>query len=240
MRRTAALGVLAVAQLALAPDAGAAVDPRDNDYGQTPAQVAAEIAAQAEADPLVVAALRTYTSAQQKVVAARTAVTKAKKALASAKKAKGAARKTKIAKANKKLRAATASLNGANSAAASALGTLTSARADARENASAGHFVPVDGTYDGGVVWYTVEGETDPIGVRIVVTSGHVSAVSVPVYQAAGATGEFNALALPILIDAALHSHDTAEIAAVSGASLTSDAFQKSLQSALIQAGFPL
>ncbi len=72
------------------------------------------------------------------------------------------------------------------------------------------------------------------------VSNGHVSAVDVPVYQHLGDSGQFNALALPTLISRTLAAHDTANIAAVSGASLTSMSFRQSLQSALVQAGFPL
>lgn len=243
MRTAVALGALspvALSQLLLASGAGAAVDPRDNDYGQTPTQIAAEIAAQADEAPAVVAALRTVTSAQQKVATAKAAKATATKALATAKKTKGPKRKAKVARAKTRLEHATAALVAATAAAGQAQTALAAERTIARDNAKEGHFVPVDGTYTGGIVYYHVEGQTDPIQVQIVVTNGHLSAVDVPVYVNTGDTGAFNHLALPILKQEALAAHDTANVATVSSASLTSEAFRQSLQSALIQAGFPL
>jgi uncharacterized protein with FMN-binding domain len=243
MRTATALGAflpLALTQFAFAPGAGAAVDPRDNDYGQTPDQISAEIATQADETPAVVAALRTFNTAQQNVANHRAAQAKAKRALAKAKKMTGPNRKAVVARAKARLKNSTASLVTATTAAGQAQSALASARAIARENATEGHFVPVDGTWTGGTVWYHVEGQTDPIQVQIVVTNGHVSAVDVPLYVNTGDTGAFNHLALPILKQEALAALDTANVATVSSASLTSDAFRGSLQSALIQAGFPL
>jgi uncharacterized protein with FMN-binding domain len=243
MRKAVAVGALspiALGQLVLAAGAGAAVDPRDNDFGQTPDQIAAEIAAQADEAPAVVAALHAFHTAQQNVTNSRAALAKAKQSLAKAKKTTGPRRAARVAKAKARLKSTTASLGAANAAAAQAQSALASARAIARENAKEGHFVPVDGTWTGGTFWYHVEGQTDPIQVQIVVTDGHVSAVDVPVYVSTGDTGAFNHLALPVLKQEALAAHDTANVATVSSASLTSDAFRHSLQSALIQAGFPL
>ena len=67
---------------------------------------------------------------------------------------------------------------------------------------------------------------------------GHVSDISVPQYVSTGDSAPYNAMALPILMQEAMAAHDTAVVANVSGASLTSEAFTKSLQSALINAGF--
>lgn len=235
-----ALVPLAITQLALAPNAGAATDPRNNDWGQTADQIAAEIAAQANETPAVVAAVRTVTNAQHKVTTLTAAQSQAKKNLNAAKKVKGPARKARVTKATKRLKATTTALRNATTALAQAQAALAAARTAARSDVAASHFVPVDGTWTGALATYWIEGQTEPMQVRIVVSNGHVSAVDVPVYQHLGDSGQFNALALPTLITRALAAHDTAQVAGVSGASLTSMSFRQSLQSALIQAGFPL
>src|SRR4051794_22264669 len=106
MRTPVALGAfvpIALTQIAFAAGAGASVDPRDNDFAQSPAEVAAEIAAQADETPAVVAALRTYEAAQQKVTTAKANHAKAKKALAAARRTSGPAHKARVAKAAKRL-----------------------------------------------------------------------------------------------------------------------------------------
>ena len=237
VRLAGALGALA--PLALTPPAGAAVDPRDNDFGQTADQVAAEIAAQVAESPAVIAAARAEASAAHKVTTLRAAQAKAKakKALATAKKSHS---KAQVTKAAKKLKTETTALKNATAALTQAKAALTAAREAARTDVVAAHFVPTDGSWTGSVATYHVEGQTDPIQVHIVVTNGHVSSVDVPVYVSAGDSGSINHFALPLLINEALAAHDTANIATVTSASLTSTAFRQSLQSALIQAGFPL
>jgi uncharacterized protein with FMN-binding domain len=102
------------------------------------------------------------------------------------------------------------------------------------------HYRPVDGTVMGQRSTYFIgqDGTFHPIVVSVTVTGGHVSAVSVPVYEKAGETGSINAYALPLLVQRALAAQDTAEVASVSGASLTSTAFRNSLSSALLTAGY--
>jgi len=48
----------------------------------------------------------------------------------------------------------------------------------------------------------------------------------------------YNDMSLSTLTLEAMNAHDTATITAVTGASLTSEAFTQSLQSALVRAGF--
>jgi uncharacterized protein with FMN-binding domain len=235
VRLAGALGALA--PLALTPPAGAAVDPRDNDFGQTPDQIAAEIAAQVAENPGVVAAARTEANAAHKVKTLRAAQARTKKVLAAAKKSHS---KTQITKATRKLKTETTALKNATAALTQAKAALAAAREAARTDVVAEHFVPTDGSWTGAVATYHVEGQTDPIQVHIVVTNGHVSAVDVPVYVSVADTGAINHFALPLLINEALAAHDSADIATVTSASLTSTAFRQSLQSALIQAGFPL
>ena len=101
------------------------------------------------------------------------------------------------------------------------------------------HYRPVDGTYLGTVAQYFIPDlGLEPIQVRIVVYGGHVSDVSVPVYSTTGDSKAYNEMALPILMQETMAAADTAAVAAVTGASLTSGAFQKSLSSALVAAGF--
>lgn len=76
-----------------------------------------------------------------------------------------------------------------------------------------------------------------PVQVQIIVQDGKITAVSVPVYPANnGRDQEINATALPTLVQETL-SAQSATIDMVSGATVTSDGYVTSLQSALDKAG---
>ncbi|MEO5834738.1 MAG: FMN-binding protein [Nakamurella sp.] len=75
------------------------------------------------------------------------------------------------------------------------------------------------------------------VQVAITVTDGKISAVSVPVYPSGnGEDQQINAVALPILVQETV-SNQSANIDMVSGATVTSNGYLTSLQSALDQAG---
>ncbi|MDG6105658.1 FMN-binding protein [Dactylosporangium aurantiacum] len=84
-------------------------------------------------------------------------------------------------------------------------------------------------TYDGSVAatrWGDVQ-------VRITVSGGKITAVTVPVYPTAnGKDRQINARALPVLIQETLAAQ-SADIDTVSGATVTSDGYRESLQAAL-------
>ncbi len=88
----------------------------------------------------------------------------------------------------------------------------------------------------------TVTGSTaqtrwGPVQVAITVAGGKITAVDVPVYpDGNGRDEEINARALPVLVQETL-SAQSADIDMVSGATVTSDGYLQSLQSALDQAG---
>ncbi len=217
----AAAGCAAVlGSLAGPAPAQAATDPVNNDYGQSAEQVTAEVAAQVAATPAVKAA-------NAKVAQARAALRKAKKLEAVARRTD-----TRVRAAHRRTVRAKAALAAARAAQAK---VVTSATATVR----AAHFTPVDGSYVGSVAQYFIPGiGLEPIQVGITVYGGHVSDVSVPLYVATGDSGEYNAMALPILMTEAMAAGDTATVASVTGASLTSGAFVSSLTAALAAAGF--
>ena len=71
----------------------------------------------------------------------------------------------------------------------------------------------------------------------ITVAGGKITAVAVPVYpNGNGRDQEINAYALPILVQETLQAQ-SANIHTVSGATVTSDGYLQSLQSALDAAG---
>lgn len=238
----AAIGGLAVvAPLSAALPAHAAPNPGqaiENDYGQTDAEVTAEVNAAVGADPAVKAARATVASAHTLVVSRAAAEARAKKVYTKALKAKK--KRKAIAKAKrawKVAKARTASARAAESDAAKAAAAVVAQKtADVRWL----HYRPVDGVWQGARSSYFIpdDGKLHPIEVRITVSGGHVVDVSVPVLETTGETGRINADALPVLIARALAANDTAEVAGVSGASLTSYAFRNSLSSALIRAGY--
>ncbi len=76
-----------------------------------------------------------------------------------------------------------------------------------------------------------------PVQVSILVTDGKITAVDVPRYPTGnGKDRQINATALPILTKETL-SAQSADIDMVSGATVTSEGYVQSLQSALDQAG---
>jgi uncharacterized protein with FMN-binding domain len=89
------------------------------------------------------------------------------------------------------------------------------------------------GTFSGqtaGTRWGDVQ-------VTITVTNGKITAVNVPVYpNGNGRDQEINAFALPTLVQETLQAQ-SADIQTVSGATVTSDGYLQSLQSALDAAG---
>jgi uncharacterized protein with FMN-binding domain len=104
------------------------------------------------------------------------------------------------------------------------------------------HYRPVDGSYNGRLVSYLVPSKPisfEPLQVHITVYGGHLSDVAV-VNQAPvlSDSNSYNVMSLSTLALEAMNAKDTANVAAVSGASLTSEAFAQSLQSALVAAGF--
>jgi hypothetical protein len=215
-----------------APNPG---QPVENDYGQTDAEVTVEVTAAVNADPAVRAARAKVATAHALTVARAAAEAKAKRAYKKALKKRTAVAKKK--RAYKKARALTASARAAEGAARSAATTVVArVTSDVRWM----HYRPVDGVWLGARSTYYIPEDLSfhPIEVSITVSGGHVTAVSVPVYEASGETGRINEATLPVLIERALAANDTAEVAGVSGASLTSYAFRNSLSSALLRAGY--
>ena len=75
------------------------------------------------------------------------------------------------------------------------------------------------------------------VQVAITVTDGQITAVDVPVYPTEnGKDRQINARALPVLVQETI-SNQSPNIDMVSGATVTSDGYLESLQSALDQAG---
>jgi len=73
--------------------------------------------------------------------------------------------------------------------------------------------------------------------VAITVKDGRITAVDVPVYpNGNGRDAQINSYALPTLVQETL-SAQSAQIDTVSGATVTSDGYLQSLQSAIDQAG---
>ena len=208
-----------------------------NDYGQSDAEVAVEIARAVDATPAVVAA-RSKAAAAHRLALARTAAeAKAEGRLPRRGRSTSTARLQRAHCGPIARRTSARWPRAAADAAAKAACARTVAAATASVRAT--HYRPVDGTYLGPVSQYFIPSVgLEPIQVRIVVYGGHVSDISVPVYVATGDSGDYNAMALPVLMQRAMAAHDTAAVAAVSGASLTSGAFAKSLSSALVSAGF--
>jgi len=230
------MGMWPASASAAAPAIRAAAQAINNDYGQSAATVNAEIAAQVTAVPAVKAARASLTTLTAKATAAKKAEAAARTALAAAKKANNAAAIAANTKIVATLAAATKTAVAAQSAQAAKTSSLvTSWTAKFR----AQHYRPVDGTYTGKTAQYFIPGiGLEPIAVRITVYRGHVSDVSVPVYVSTGDSGQYNAYALPKLKSETMAANDTAKIASVSGATLTSGAYKTSLQNALTLAGF--
>jgi uncharacterized protein with FMN-binding domain len=82
----------------------------------------------------------------------------------------------------------------------------------------------------------SVDTEWGPVQVAITVSNGKITAVNVPVYpNGNGRDQEINSRALPILIDETI-SAQSANIDMVSGGTVTSTGYLKSLQSAIDEA----
>lgn len=208
-----------------------------NDYGQSPAEVTAEVTSQVNATPAVIRARQAVATAHATVVrlakaqaAARTAY---RKAVKSKRKSRIAATHRAYVTAQRRTAAARKAEGAAKAALAQVLAKTTAA-------IRAKHYTPVDGTYTGNVAQYFIPDlGLEPVQVQITVYGGHVSDVSAPVYVKTGDSGGYNAMAIPTLLEEAMAAQDTANVATVTGATLTSEGFAKSLQSALGKAGFP-
>ena len=225
-----------IADAAAAPNPGQSIN---NDYGQSAAQATSEIATQVAATPSVIAA-KTKLSLAHRLTRARGATEATARAAYLVAVASKIA--TRIATTKSAYLAAHALTVKAQAAEATARLALTNLVATRTAAIKALHYRPVDGTYLGDLKLYIVPASTftrEPLQVRIRVYGGHLSAISVA--QQAALTSDsaiYNTRALGMLKLEAMQAKDTANVAAVSGASLTSEAFQQSLQSALVRAGF--
>jgi uncharacterized protein with FMN-binding domain len=247
-RPTPALAAFAGAAAALAcllpaTPAFAAANPGQtvaNDYGQSDAEVTAEVNAVVVANASVIH-WNSVVASDLKIVQIRYA--QETKALAAYKAAIKSRVATRIASTKKAYLAAHTTTAKArtvyNAAVAKRRAVVTSVTAAVR----ATHYRPVDGTYDGRLISYLVpttpKVSFEPLQVRITVYGGHLSDISV-VAQAPvlSDSNSYNVMSISTLSLEAMNAGDTANVAAVSGASLTSEAFQQSLQAALVSAGF--
>ncbi|UDY23435.1 FMN-binding protein [Nocardioides sp. Kera G14] len=94
-----------------------------------------------------------------------------------------------------------------------------------------------DSSSDGTVTGDSVDTQWGPVQVAITVSDGKITDVQVPVYPSNnGKDQEINSYALPQLIQETLDAQ-SADIDMVSGATVTSDGYIGSLQSALDEAG---
>ena len=239
---TVALGAAALACLLPASPAAAASSPGQavaDDYGQSDAEVAVEIAAAVAADPSVVH-WKAVAATDRRVVLARVAAeAKAGKAYSAAVRSK---KRTRITATHKALLGSHALTVKAKAVYAAAVKKRDAVIASRTSAVTGAHFRPVDGTFDGRLVKYlvpTVPFSFEPMQVRITVYGGHVSDISV-ITQAdpLSDSGTYNTRSLSTLTLEAMSAGDTANVASVSGASLSSEAFSQSLQSALVAAGF--
>lgn len=123
-----------------------------------------------------------------------------------------------------------ASASSSTAVAAAPLGGGGSAESDDNGSATAGGSTGSGGkTYAGSVA----QTRWGPVQVSITVSSGKITDVAVPTYPSGnGRDVEINAQALPILRQETLQKQ-SADIDAVSGATVTSDGYKESLQSAL-------
>jgi uncharacterized protein with FMN-binding domain len=109
----------------------------------------------------------------------------------------------------------------------------TASSSAAASSAAGGSAAGSSGTYTGSVA----QTRWGPVEVRITVANGKITKVSVPVYpDNNGRDQEINARALPVLVQETLDAQN-ATIDMVSGATVTSDGYLGSLQSALDKAG---
>lgn len=230
-----------IPMLSNATPAHAVTDPNQpvlNDYGQSPAEVAAEISAAVAATPSVIAARAAYSAAKAAVVADYAAERRALTAYVRAVRSgtRTAAQLTALRKAwyaaHNKTVAARVLAARRHTQLVQLVTRLTAA-------VRAQHYLPVDGSYLGDVSQYFIPSiGLEPIQVGITVYGGHVTDISVPQYASTGDSASYNEMALPILMNEAMAALDTANVATVSGATLTSESFINSLTSALTKAGF--
>ena len=233
---TALACLLPAAPAFAAANAGQAIA---NDYGQSPAEVNAEVNAAVAANATVIHwnAVVAYDLRQLKYRYAMEA-----KAVAAYKAAIKSHVAKRIASTKKTYVAAHAATVRAKSIYNTAAVKRNAVVAAVTASVRATHYHPVDGTYDGRLVSYLVPTKPvsfEPLQVRITVYGGHLSDISV-ISQAPvlSDSNSYNVMSLSTLCLEAMSAGDTANVAAVSGASLSSEAFQQSLQSALVSAGF--
>ncbi len=225
--------------LAVAPSGQAVA----NDYGQSDAEVAVEVTAAVNANAAVIH-WRAVAVATRTVYQARSAAeARARTAYLAAVKSRSAKR---IAATKRALVAAHAATLRARAAYVAAVAKRNATVASVTASVRATHYRPVDGSYDGQLINYLVPSGLpspplvpEPLQVHVTVYGGHVSDVSV-VKQAPvlSDSNSYNVMSLSTLTLEAMNAHDTANVQSVSGASLTSEAFAQSLQSALVAAGY--
>jgi uncharacterized protein with FMN-binding domain len=241
-------GMLAVASLTAAVvaapvlPASATANPGqalNNDYGQSQAEVNAEMATQIASNKSLATARNSYNVAHKVAVVRRTAEAKARAAYLAAVKSKNPSRIARAKKVWLGAHAVTVKATAVETAARKKYAALT---ASVTASVKAAHYHPRDGVFTGRLVKYlvpTVPFSFEPMQVSVTVYGGHVSNVSVVAQAPADSdSGTYNTRSLSKLCLYAMNANDTASIANVSGASLSSEAFQQSLQSALTSAGF--
>jgi hypothetical protein len=207
-----------------------------NDYGQSTVEVNVEISTEVNANLAVRQARVKVTTFHNAVLYRLRVQATARTAYLAAVRSGNAAR---IRTTKATYVAAIAATNKAKSVEAAAITALNRTIASVTATVRAKHYRPRDGVWTGAVSQYFIPGVgLEPIQVRITVYGGNVSDVSVPQFVNTGESAGYNARALPILMQETMAAHNTAAVAAVSGASLTSGSFKVSLQSALVAAGF--
>jgi uncharacterized protein with FMN-binding domain len=238
----AAGAVTALACLLPATPALAAASPGQavaNDYGQSDAEVTAEVTAVVVANSTVLH-WNAVVAYDLKVVKIRYA--QEVKALAAYKAAVKSRKASRIASTKKVYLAAHATTARAKATYNAAVAKRKAVVAAVTAAVRASHFRPVDGSYQGRLVSYLVPSKPisfEPLQVRITVYGGHVSDVAVVVQAPElSDSNSYNVMSLSTLCLEAMNAGDTPTVAAVTGASLTSEAFEQSLQSALVAAGF--
>jgi len=213
--------------------------PVIDDYGQSPIEVNAEIAAVVNADASVIRSRATVASLRTLVLTRAAVETKWRAAYLKAVKSRN---RTRIRSTYRVYVAAHASTARARASYLAAIKTSTATVARVTAAVRSTHYLPVDGTYLGDLKSYlvpTVPFSFEPMQVQITVYGGHVSDVVVTAQaDATSDSHSYNDMSLSTLQLEAMKAGDTANITAVSGASLTSEAFTQSLQSALVSAGF--
>lgn len=240
----AAAGVAALVavggQLPAAHAAANPGQPINDDYGQSDAEVSSEVAGQVAADRAVVAAKAATAQARAVLIARSTAYSKAYAAYRYAK--KHHYRGTKLNRVVKALAAARAARTRAQASYTVVLARQTTVIASRTAAIRALHYRPVDGVYAGTLKKYlvpTMPISFEPMQVQVTVYGGHVSDVAVIAQADANSdSASYNTMSLTTLTLEAMAGDGSANIAAVSGASLSSEAFTQSLQSALLAAGF--